>query len=312
MTSTAVLFHAPVHVKKVERKQEILGTFRCKLFSVRACSEKVDPSPRASRVLLPPRNYWANPERLVLTPRHEGIYTIDRSYIFLSFCDVGARCTVIVKPPLDASKRPELLLYSPLPIDNAIRKELDKLGDVSVVIAPNNEHVDFVASAAAAYPNATILGPTGCKARWPNLPFDSDTFADDGKTPHPALASFSEVVTAMFVPSAPFFNETVLIHKVSRTFIVCDLWWNWPSLKDTQPKGVELPYPTRAFAFAMNRIYLPFYNRILVQDREAFALFMRELLDTKFKNIIPCHGNCVAEEGWRRVDRFFPSFLKAL
>ena len=233
--------------------------------------------------------------------------------MFLKYCDVGARCTVLVVPPLQQqhpSERSKLVLYSPVPIDSNLKSKLDELGDVSLIIAPNNEHVDFVADAANVYPTATILGPMGCRERWPSLPFDGDTFADGGVTPHPALAALRGAITPLFVPSVPFFNETVLVHRQSNTLVVCDLWWNWPDGREAVSKGIEVPLLTRAFALSMNSVFAPLYNRVLVRDRAQFAKFWQALLDTRFENLIPCHGYCVERVGRSVLDEFFPDFLK--
>lgn len=262
-------------------------------------------SSRTSRVCFPPPNHWANPSNQVLTPRGSGLHTIDRTYNFLAF-DVGARCTLL------SNAAGDLLAYSPLPITPALASAIAAIGTVTVVIAPNNEHVDFVLNASTAFPSATILGPSSCVERWPDLPFDADVFGPSGDA-HPSLAAF-DTVTPLFVPSAPFFNETVLIQQQpgeDAVLVVCDLFWNWPTRADAADGGYELPLPTTVWAAAMNRVYAPVYNRILVRDRLVFRQFFSRLRGMRPERIVPCHGACVEEDGVGVLERFLPEFLTA-
>jgi hypothetical protein len=287
-------------------------------------------APRAARVTLAPGRHWTNPERLLLTPRSSAIpgrlYTIDRTYTWLRTFDVGARATVIVgsaPPGSPPGNRPPLLIYSPLPLTPKLRAAIDVLGVVTVIVAPNNEHVDFVASVASAYPAAVVLGPTGCVEKFPHLPFAADTFSGDGNgvgplEPHPALAAFAPNVVPVFVPAVPFFNETVLLVRDDaepdgrkRTLVVCDFVWNYPRPAEATAADVEMAFPTVLWAQAMNRLYAPVYNRVLVRDRPEFALFLANLRSLGVDRIIPCHGNVVESDGMKLLDDFFPQFLKA-
>lgn len=144
--------------------------------------QRVEVSRRASQVRLELLRHWASTRReLPLISRCDGVYTIDRPYYFFDAFDVGSRCTVIVAPSVSGG-RPKLLYYTPIPIDEQLRTMLAALGVVSLIIAPNHEHVDIVASAKAVFPDATVLGPPYCCARWPHLPFDTDMFVEGCKT----------------------------------------------------------------------------------------------------------------------------------
>jgi hypothetical protein len=274
------------------------------------------PSPRDERVSLAPARHWTNPARRVVTPRGPCLHTVDRSYVWLRTFDVGGRCTLVSSGGA-AAGRPRLLVYSPLPLTPELRREVDALGDVAVVIAPNNEHVDFVAPWAAAYPDAAVLGPPACVEKFPHLPFTAPTFSGgaDGAAgaPHAALAPFAPDVTPVFVPAAPFFGETVLLHAApaaGNTLVVCDLFWNYPTAAAAAAAGdVDLPRPTAIWAHAMNRVYAPVYNRLLVRDRPQFRRFLASLRARGVDRIIPCHGNVVEDGGMARLDSFFPSFL---
>lgn len=77
--------------------------------------------------------------------------------------EVGTRMTVISQT--DNS----LLIISPIQIDSTLKQQLDSLGTVKYIIAPNLFHHLFLADCQQLYPNAKIIAPPGIKNKQPNL-----------------------------------------------------------------------------------------------------------------------------------------------
>ena len=107
----------------------------------------------------------------------------------------------------------------------------------------------------------------------------------------------------------PFFNEVVFYHKPSQTLITTDLYWNYPQ-KDGIPNSHlatspvydwelapaldSIPLGSRAFFFAMNRLYLPIYKGIMVQDTKAFRKLINFIVNNwEATTLIPAHGDLV-------------------
>lgn len=250
--------------------------------------------------------YWGNRSGSLLRPllgEAGEIWVVERTYFWFGV-DVGARCTIV-------RHEEGLFVYSPLPLTRSLKSAVDRLGTVAVVVAPNNEHVDFVGSWYAQYPHATYLGPAGCVESKPHLPFTASTFGDDPQNPiaHSSLAHFEPVLTAFFVPGAPFFNESLFVHLPSRALVTCDLFWNYPSRDLAERECLTLPLKTSVWAFAMNRIYAPVYNRVLVQDRSAFRNFWTRLREIPVQIIVPCHGLVVMEDADEILENWLPEFL---
>jgi len=83
----------------------------------------------------------------------------------------------------------------------------------------------------------------------------------------------------------PFFSEVVFLHVASKTLLVSDLWWNYPG-------DDAVPWKTRAWKVAMDRIYAPFYNRAM-QVRPKFQERLDTIMNWDFDAILPCHGSPV-------------------
>jgi hypothetical protein len=65
-----------------------------------------------------------------------------------------------------------LALISPISIDDAIAAQLETLGTVQHIIAPNLFHSLFAASAKTRYPTATFWAVSGLEAKRPDLLID--------------------------------------------------------------------------------------------------------------------------------------------
>ena len=88
--------------------------------------------------------------------------------------------------------------------------------------------------------------------------------------------------------SIPFFNEVVFAHAPSRTLIVSDLWWNYPS-------GEDVPRSSRLWKAGMDIIYRPVYNRLMrgVDWDDSY----RTIMGWDFDYLAPAHGEPVAADG---------------
>ena len=90
----------------------------------------------------------------MLTSLHDDLWVVHHPNRFLGM-QFGARMTIIRLP--DGS----LMLYSPVPISDALAAEIDQLGVVRYLVAPNLFHHLFVADAAARWPAAVLYAPFG-------------------------------------------------------------------------------------------------------------------------------------------------------
>lgn len=64
-----------------------------------------------------------------------------------------------------------LFLHSPIPLDDGLRAELDGLGEVRAIVAPNKAHHLFVGDCCAAYPDAKLYGALGLEFKRKDLSF---------------------------------------------------------------------------------------------------------------------------------------------
>jgi len=112
-----------------------------------------------------------------------------------------------------------LLLHSPVFLDSGVKSNLDALGPVRFVIAPNRFHHLFAGEYRIAYPEAKFLAAPGLDTKRKDIKFDATL--DDNPLPE-LVAELDQVVFRAFPP----LNEVVFFHRASRTVIFTDLLFN--------------------------------------------------------------------------------------
>jgi hypothetical protein len=195
----------------------------------------------------------------------------------------GARMTVV------ALRSGGLLLHSPIPLTPPLRAEVDALGTVRHIVAPNKLHHLFIRPALDAYPAAELHVPPGLVAKRPDLAAGSLL----GDEPAPGWAG---VLQQLVVRGSRVMQEVVFLHGASRTLVVADLCENF---------GSHSPPLTRLVA-RMTRMYarprMPPDWQLTFRDRAARRASFRRLLDWDFDRVILAHG-ALLERGAKAVFR---------
>ena len=124
------------------------------------------------------------------------IWVFDRP-LSLFGLKIGARMTVIRLE--DGS----LFLHSPVEIDAETRAELDELGSVRYVIAPNKVHHFFIGAYREAYPEAQLIAAPGLPEKRKDIAFDQ------ALGPEPPAARAGQIDQQLF-GGAPDVHATLL------------------------------------------------------------------------------------------------------
>ena len=211
---------------------------------------------------------------------------------FLRKHDFSTRMTVIRLA--DGS----LFLHSPIRLDDGLRSELDGLGEVRALIAPNRAHHLFVSDWCAAYPNAKLYGALGLPVKRKDLRFAGML----GDEPRPEWRGDIEQRT---VRGAPMLNEVVFFHPSSRTLIFTDLIFNVPR---NRPWGIPFVFRLMGAGghFGPHR-----FVRWMIRDKEAARESLGKILRWDFDRVIVAHGDFVESGGHRKVRDAFGFILGA-
>jgi hypothetical protein len=208
----------------------------------------------------------------------EDIWVADRRQTFYGL-PVGTRMTVM---RLSGGR---LLLHSPVELDPQLRRELDGLGRVLYVVAPNRVHHLYAGEVAKVYPEARLWVGPGLERKRPDLSF----VAILGDEPP---EEWRDEVWQTFFRGRPYENEVVFLHRASRTLILCDLAFNF---------GPRTAAPTRLL-MKLLRSYGRFgpstLDPWLIKDRPAARQSLERILSWDFDRVVVAHGD-VLESGGR-------------
>ena len=205
------------------------------------------------------------------------LWIADRPQRFYGL-EVGTRMTVIRLS--DGS----LLLHSPVALDQALRDELDALGPVRNVVAPNRFHHLYAGEAARACSGAALWVGPGLDRKRPDLVI-AGVLGDE------APAAWKGQVDQLFFRGRPFEDEVVFLHRASRTLILCDLAFNF---------GPRAPFATRLLMRLIGgygRFGPSGLDPLLIRDRRAARESLERILTWDFDRIIVAHGDDILESG---------------
>jgi hypothetical protein len=113
-----------------------------------------------------------------------------------------------------------LWMHSPIALTAALKAEIDALGQVAYLIAPNKLHHLFLPQWQHAYPNAKTYAAPGLIAKRPDIAFDKEL------TSMPEPEWQEQIKQTLFCGSFAM-QEVVFFHEASKTLILADLIENF-------------------------------------------------------------------------------------
>ncbi len=210
-----------------------------------------------------------------------GIWTVTTPFK-LAGADFGARMTIV------RVGENGLLLISPCSIDDALAAELEALGTVRALVAPNAFHHLFIPDAAKRYPQAACFLADGVEKK---IGADAAGASNLTATPDPI---WKAELDQCLVEGAPAINEVVFYHAASRTLILTDLCFNF----DPAPTGYS-GFVVRLMG-AHGRLTPSRLMRFLLKDRVKVRASVERILEWDFERIVVTHGSIIDRDGRRR------------
>ena len=189
----------------------------------------------------------------------------------------------------------ELWVHSPIKLSDTIKEQIDTLGQVKYLIAPNHLHHLFLPEWIAAYPNAEVYGTNEVIKKRNDITFDA-SFNEQQDWPWRA-----DIEQEMFTGS-PLMEECVFYHKGSNTLIVTDLVENF--------SGRNFNYWQRVVAKGVG-ILAP--NGKMPLDWRLSFMFgktdarkhIKRVLAWEPELLIMCHGQILTENTGKFLARSF-------
>jgi hypothetical protein len=178
-----------------------------------------------------------------------------------------------------------LWLWSPIKLDEELRREIDHLGEPTDAVTPNKLHHLALGDWAKAFPSMSLYAPPGLTRKRPDLRFSAELEAA-------VPAAWGGQIDQVPIEGNIFMTEVFFFHRASRTCLVGDLvqrrgddgktWKRWL---------VELGGVGGPEGGTPRDGRLTFWNR-----RRARACVERALAWAP-RRLVMAHGPCVLEDG---------------
>ena len=177
-----------------------------------------------------------------------------------------------------------LLLHSPVALDPKLRVELDAIGRVCYVVAPNRVHHLYAGAVAQAYPGARLWVAPGLERKRPDLVFEA-VLTDE------APDAWRGEVDQVFFRGRPYENEVAFFHRASRTLMLCDLAFNFGPRAATSTR-ILMKLLRSYGSLGPSKL-----DPLLIRDRRAARESLERILAWDFDRIIVAHGDVLASGG---------------
>lgn len=180
-----------------------------------------------------------------------------------------------------------LVIHSPLPIDDATAKQIDALGEVRFLVAPNALHWMYLKAAKERWKDARVLASPVLAKKLGSFPFES--------LPETGRIEGMEGIRIERIQGAPDIQEHVFLHEASRSLVVGDLLFNIQECRSFWMRlFLRLGGTWKKTAQSM------LWKR-LVKDRAAAARSASDILSWDFERLIVAHGDVVEDDARGRA-----------
>lgn len=175
-----------------------------------------------------------------------------------------------------------LFLHAPGPTRPGMADEIDRLGEVRFLVAPNDFHHLYIADHAKHWPAARMYGAPGLSAKRKDLNFAGEL----GEQPE---AAWARDLDQIWIGGAPRVNEIAFLHRVSRTLLLVDLVFN------VTPSNLFMGLMMRingSMGLGTSRLM-----RFMLKDLRATRVSVEKIFEWDFDRVIMSHGEVVERDG---------------
>lgn len=193
----------------------------------------------------------------------------------------------------------DLVLWSPVALNAGLRIEIEALGRIAYLIAPNSLHHVFLADWHRAFPDAPVFAPPGLREKRPDITFAGEI----GAAPLPGWEG--EIDVALLRNRIT--TEAVFFHRASRTALFTDLLQQFPPgwFRGWRALIARLDLMTQPAPAVPRKFRLGF------TDRRTARAALRQILDWPVEKVLMAHGTPVTAQGRAFLESAFRWLLRA-
>ena len=218
----------------------------------------------------------------------QNIWTADGPYITIFGFHYPTRMAII------RLSNGGLFIWSPILLTHSLQAEVDAVGQVQQIIAPNSLHHLFVPEWKHAYPAAKVFAAPGLRKKRDDIVFDADL----GSAPSP---DWVDEIDQALMHGNLITTEVVFFHAKSGTVLFTDLIQQLPT---------NLISDWRAIAARLDLMVgpepsVPRILRVAFANRRAARKSLQRVLAWPAQKVLMAHGTPVETDAQAYLRRAF-------
>lgn len=224
----------------------------------------------------------------------DGLWILDGGTIPFYAPPIPVRFTYAVRSIVVRLPDGSLFIDSPVALNDNIRAELARIGQVKYVVSPNKLHHLFMGEWAESYPGARLYASPGLPKKRPELAFEA-VLGDE--TP----AEWADCIDQLVVRGSIFMEEVIFFHRPSRTLVLGDLIEN----HDPRILGPVQRFWARCNAMLAPNGSTPRNFRLSFLRRDETRQCLQRVLAWRPERVLILHGQCVMTDALAFLQRAF-------
>lgn len=226
----------------------------------------------------------------------QDIWVVEQPFRYFGI-SIGTRMTVI------RLADQALLVISPVQLTSAIARQLNGLGAVKHIVAPNLYHYLFAASFKQAYPEATFWATSELGLKRPDLPIDQTICDPVSPTWQGVEQIYFDGFRTVGLGGFDALNEWVFFHPSSRTLILTDAAFHFD-----QSFPVITQIATRLIG-SYESLSPSLLEKVATTEKDKVKRAVEKVLVWDFERVIMAHGSLVVQAGKTQFRQGYEQFL---
>lgn len=196
----------------------------------------------------------------------------------------------------------ELIVISPIQTDNITIHQLNEVGHVAYIIAPNLYHYRFISDFKSVYPEAQLWTAPGLESKRPNLSADKVITKNEGSILAQVDYLLFDGFKVLDLSGPSLLNEFVFFHQRSRTLILTDTAFHFD-----QSFSLKTRLAAKLLGVYGELSPSPL-EKLATREKEKVKNSVYKVLRWDFKRVIMAHGSII-EDGKQKLKQGYEWFL---
>ncbi|MEM7556358.1 MAG: DUF4336 domain-containing protein [Cyanobacteria bacterium P01_A01_bin.84] len=211
--------------------------------------------------------------------------------------EVGARMTLI------RLRNDEIVVISPINLDDITINQINNIGNVTNIIAPNLFHYTFINNCKNLYPHAKLWAVPGLKAKQPEILVDETINIEENNLFNEIEYILIDGFQVFLGTEISLVNECVFFHPDSKSLILTDTAFNFD---DSFPLITQF---TARIIGSYNQLRPSYLEKLATKDKQLVQKSVTKILNWDFHRVIVAHGTIVEKDAKKQLKEGYEWFL---